>query len=505
MINFKLNTKGQSSAIELAIIIPVIVVAIIIFIFLVPNYSYSAGSEVNAFQLNAMAQSLLQYIVTNSGNPPNWGLNASTLTSFGLAEPNQPNHLDPFKVLALVYWDYQNGINTLPGPASNQAICQIPQSSSGFFGYLTNTLNITSFYITNYYLILPYGRVRWNINYNYVMQLLGLKRTYYDLKLVIYPVLNVTVVNNTSANMVIVKVTKFASNPQQPIPNATVQITYTIMYYSTSSNNGKNGFGFAICTGTSPPEVTNNNGVAIFNMSYLTCTSVFGNLSVSHPYINNASSIYIDAYVSIGGLGDHGYLIWPNNITIPLLMIMVLPNGTNQNSIFFIDPSVFNTTCLKNIYNLSGKRSLGLRISAIYKSVYGYIFQTINFTLNPANGNSQESYPVPCTYYSKSGNPASGQKGSVCYWNLPNSPMFLVITVYRNSNGQSSTVPKTQILVLPYGISPQFYLSNRIVIFGKSIKNAPVGTAKTLVYIGDSTYYIILYIYYKGNEFEPLG
>ncbi|WP_054856166.1 hypothetical protein [Vulcanisaeta sp. JCM 16161] len=83
---------------------PVIIAAIIIFVFLVPNYSYSAGSEVDTFQLNAMAQSLLQYIVTNPGNPPNWGLNSSGLSSFGLAEPNQPYHLDPFKVMALVYW-----------------------------------------------------------------------------------------------------------------------------------------------------------------------------------------------------------------------------------------------------------------------------------------------------------------------------------------------------------------------------------------------------------------
>ncbi|WP_243670350.1 hypothetical protein [Vulcanisaeta sp. JCM 16161] len=49
---------------------PVIIAAIIIFVFLVPNYSYSAGSEVDTFQLNAMAQSLLQYIITNPGNPP---------------------------------------------------------------------------------------------------------------------------------------------------------------------------------------------------------------------------------------------------------------------------------------------------------------------------------------------------------------------------------------------------------------------------------------------------
>ncbi|WP_243674896.1 hypothetical protein [Vulcanisaeta distributa] len=75
MINSKITTKGQTSAIEIAIIIPAIIIAIIVFIALIPNYSYSAGSEVNTFQLNAMAQSLLQYIVTNPpGNPTNWGL-----------------------------------------------------------------------------------------------------------------------------------------------------------------------------------------------------------------------------------------------------------------------------------------------------------------------------------------------------------------------------------------------------------------------------------------------
>lgn len=116
---------------------------------------------------------------------------------------------------------------------------------------------------------------------------------------------------------------------------------------------------------------------------------------------------------------------------------------------------------------------------AIYKSVYGYVFQETNFTLNPANGNSQQSYPVPCTTtYPGNGNPYSGQKSSVCYWNVPSSPMFLIATVYRNSQGGlTGSIPKSQILVIPYGISPQFYLSNRVIVFGKSIKDAPVGTA----------------------------
>ncbi|GAB6947016.1 hypothetical protein JCM16161A_11460 [Vulcanisaeta sp. JCM 16161] len=501
MLNSKLSARGQSSAIEIAIIIPAIIIAIIIFIALMPSYSYSAGSEVNTFQLNAMAQSLLQYIVTNPGNPPNWGLNASQLAAFGLAEPNQPYSLDPFKVLALTYWDYQNGINPLPPPSGTSAVCQIPQSSSGFFGYL-NSLNITSLYITDYFILMPTNLAKASLNYTSVKEMLGLGKNY-NFKLIIYPVFNVTVTNNTLTNTVTVKVTRFSTNPQQPVSNATVQITYTIMYYSSS---GGNKFSFAICAGTSPPETTNNNGIVTFNMATLNCTNTAGNLTVSHPYISNASSIYIDAYASISGIGDHGYLVWPNNITIPLLMVMILPNSTNINSIFFIDPSVFNTTCLKLIYNITGKRSLGLRVMAIYKSVYGYVFQETNFTLNPANGNSQRSYPVPCTAtYPGNGNPNSGQKSSVCYWNVPSSPMFLIVTVYRNSQGQPNIIPKSQILVIPYGISPQFYLSNKIIVFGKSIKDAPAGTATSLVYIGDSAYYATLYLYYGGNVFGPMG
>jgi len=49
MINSKTTIRGQSSAIELVLIIPVIIAAIIVFILLVPNYSYTAGSEVNTF------------------------------------------------------------------------------------------------------------------------------------------------------------------------------------------------------------------------------------------------------------------------------------------------------------------------------------------------------------------------------------------------------------------------------------------------------------------------
>ncbi len=165
---------------------PVIIIAAIVFIALIPNYSYSAGSEVNTFQLNAMAQSLLQYIVTSPGNPPNWGgLNASQLAAFGLSQPSQPYNLDPFKVLALTYWDYQNGINPLPPPSGTTAICQIPQSSNGFFGYL-NSLNITSLYITDYFILIPKNLARASLNYTNIKKILGLGSNY-DFKLVIYP------------------------------------------------------------------------------------------------------------------------------------------------------------------------------------------------------------------------------------------------------------------------------------------------------------------------------
>ncbi|WP_243674897.1 hypothetical protein [Vulcanisaeta distributa] len=433
------------------------------------------------------------------------------MAAFGLAEPNQPYSLDPFKVLALTYWDYQNGINPLPPPSGTTAICQVPNvsKSQSFFGYL-NRLNITSLYITDYFILIPTTLAGGaSLNYASVKEMLGLGNNY-DFKLTIYPVFNVTVTNNTSANTVTVQVTRFNTNPQQPVPNATVQITYTIMYYNaTSSGGGNSQFQFAICAGTSPPETTNNNGIAVFNMATLSCTNTAGNLTVNHPYISNASSIYIDAYASISGIGDHGYLVWPTNITIPLLMVMILPNSTNTNSILFIDPSALNTTCLEIIYNSTGKKSLGLRVMAIYKSVYGYVFQETNFTLSPANGNSQQSRPVPCTktYQGKgNSNPNSGQKSSVCYWNVPSSPMFLIVTVYRNSQGQAGNIPKSQILVIPYGISPQFYLSNRVIVFGKTIKNAPVGTATSLVYIGgDSAYYATLYLYYGGNVFGPMG
>jgi hypothetical protein len=167
MINSKTKTRGQTSAIELVLIIPVIIAAIIVFILLVPNYSYTAGSEVNTFQLNAMAQSLLQYIITNPGNPLNWGL-ANKPKSFGLAMPNQPYHLDPFKVMALEYWGFANGYL----PSNLQGYCSTSQVGIGFANYL-NQHGINYLAISGYWLLLPIGNKTWPLSYTYVKQMLG--------------------------------------------------------------------------------------------------------------------------------------------------------------------------------------------------------------------------------------------------------------------------------------------------------------------------------------------
>jgi len=218
----KARARGQSSAIELVLIIPVIIVAIIVFILLVPNYSYSAGSEVNTFTLNAMAQSLLEYIITNPGNPPNWGLNASQLSSFGLAVPNQPYHLDPFKVMALEYWGFANGYL----PNNLQGYCSTSQVATGFANYL-NQHGINNLAVNGYWLILPSGGVEpWLLNYTEVKEMLGLGSNYeFKFRLVIQPVLNITVIGLNGTSMY-VEVTSSVSG--EPVGNATVR-------FSTSS------------------------------------------------------------------------------------------------------------------------------------------------------------------------------------------------------------------------------------------------------------------------------
>jgi hypothetical protein len=83
--------------------------------------------------------------------------------------------------------------------------------------------------------------------------------------------------------------------------------------------------------------------------------------------------------------------------------------------------------------------------------------------------------------------------------------MLLIINVIRNSQGQAGQVPLAQSIIVPYGLYPNYLLGDEPVIFGRSIKNAPVGVARALVYIGDSAYYITLYLYYGGNVFEAAG
>nr|KJR72569.1 MAG: hypothetical protein TU36_01265 [Vulcanisaeta sp. AZ3] len=113
------------------------------------------------------------------------------------------------------------------------------------------------------------------------------------------------------------------------------------------------------------------------------------------------------------------------------------------------------------------------------------------------------SYPsVPCqslTTSQKSNNYAD------CYWALPQTPMLLIAFVTRNSQGQAGQVPLSQVLIIPYGMLPEYYLSNREIIFGQKTTYTPVSVAKALVYIGDSAYYAKLYLYYGGNAFGPLG
>ncbi|MGC8598112.1 MAG: hypothetical protein ACP5NY_09445, partial [Thermocladium sp.] len=219
------------------------------------------------------------------------------------------------------------------------------------------------------------------------------------------------------------------------------------------------------------------------------------------PTNYSIASIFVNAYASIGGLGDHG-IYTTGNASEPLLMISIIPNGTNNN-ILFIDPHAIaqNSGSSNNCFNLyvpsseKGKStSLGLRITAVYKSTYGYVFEVLNFTLNPGEGNQ----PSSCTAPSK-----NGIISSFCYWNLPQAPLFLFAFVERNSNGNN--LPKSQVLIIPYGESPEYYLSNRVIVFGRSINGAPAGSASSIAFVGDSAYQVSLYLYYDGNAFSSLG
>jgi hypothetical protein len=473
------NNKGQTSAIELVLIIPVIIAAIIVFILLVPNYSYTAGSEVNTFQLNAMAQSLLEYIITNPGNPPNWGL-ATQPSSFGLAMPNQPYHLDPFKVMALEYWGFANGYL----PNNLQGYCSTSQVATGFANYL-NQHGINYLAISGYWLILPSGGVEpWLLDYTEVKQMLGLGSNY-EFKLIIQPVLNITVIGLNGTSMY-VKVTSSVSG--EPVGDASVSAQYFI------SDQGGDDLvqtgSYTVISQTplviegTASSTTNSSGIAV----------------VPLPVVFDSDNTYfILITASIGGLQDYTYYQYPS-IIIPLLTVGIIPNSTDYNSILFVDPHVVSN-CLYNTGLLPnpGATALGLRIVAVYKTLYGYTFESLNFTLNPGKG--AHSYPIPCTLLAQS----QSRDYSTCYWNLPNTPILLIINVIRNSQGQAGQVPLAQSLIVPYGLYPNYLLSNGPIVFGRSIEDAPVGVARAIVYIGDSAYYITLYLYYGGNVYSGMA
>ncbi len=304
----------------------------------------------------------------------------------------------------------------------------------------------------------------------------------YDFMLTIEPLFNVTVLpprgGNSSSTVVIVEVTRFGeSGSDSAVINATVSLQYLI---ATTSGNGIN-------------EVIQGDAAASTN------ASGYAKITINAPYSSN-NFYYFDAFASLDGYGgDHGY--YTTAAQAPLLMAMILPFTSSYNNITFIDPHLL-TNCLLNSGEISnpGQSALGLRIAAVYKSIYGYTFNSINFTLNPGKGS--KSYPIPCTVLQslQSSHGNGGQKYSACYWSLPTTPLFLVVSVYRNSNGQSGSVPLHEILLIPYGISPQYYLSNREIVFGKSVSNAPTGTASSLVQIGgDSTYTAKIVLYYDGD------
>jgi hypothetical protein len=464
MINSKTTIRGQSSAIELVLIIPVIIAAIIVFILLVPNYSYTAGSEVNTFQLNAMAQSLLQYIITNPGNPPNWGL-ANKPSSFGLAMPNQPYHLDPFKVLALEYWGFADGYL----PSNLNGYCSTSQVGKGFANYL-NQLGINYLAINGYWLLLPIGNKTWPLSYTEVKQMLGLGSNY-EFMLIIQPVLNITVIGLNGTSMYV----KVTSNEQR-VSNATVKVQYFIVSQGTSQKP-------SITNGITS-SITNSSGIAIITL----------------PVAYNSNNTYFMLITaSIGGIQDYTYYQYPT-VIIPLLTVGIIPNSTNYNSVVFVDPHVVSN-CLLNsgLLPSPSASALGLRIVAVYKTLYGYTFESLNFTLNPGKG--AHSYPIPCSLLAQS----QSRDYSTCYWNLPNTPMLLIINIVRNSQGQAGQVPLAQSIIVPYGLYPNYLLSNGPIVFGRSIEDAPVGVARALVYIGDSAYYITLYLYYGGNVFGAAG
>ncbi|MFP3307499.1 MAG: hypothetical protein RXN93_09245, partial [Thermocladium sp.] len=189
------------------------------------------------------------------------------------------------------------------------------------------------------------------------------------------------------------------------------------------------------------------------------------------------------------------------NINTPLLIAGILPNKSG-GSIIFADPHLF-ANCLKNngIINKISQTTSGLRLVAIYKSISGYVFQSLDFSLNPGTGS--QSYPVPCTTLQGTKSNGASNGAASCYWNLPTTPLLLIAYVTPNSN--SANVPPAQVLIIPYGIWPEYYLSNREIVFGKADPSASMASSSYIVDIGGSTYTVQLNLYYTGNEFSSFG
>ncbi|MGC9136072.1 hypothetical protein [Caldivirga sp.] len=465
--------KGQMSAIEAIVVVVIIALAVVVFIRLFPSYLPTAGSEINTLQLDAMAQSLLSYIVTNPGNPTYWGLNASLMSAFGLASTGSAYSLDPFKVLQLVYWDYANNASVAVSPSNLRGYCSISQINGVGFKQFLSQYGI-SYVSLNYLWLFTVGYpTNWVISYSQVKQLLGLGNRY-DFVIIIHPLYMIRVVN-MSSSVAYIKVTDYSTGAA--IPNATVTVQYFITSLTSNGNNPVFYEGYS-------SSITNSSGVASVNLPI--------------PF-NPNNYYYMVITAQTAGLKDYAYYQYPS-IQIPLLMVGVMPLiNSNGYSLIFTDPHIF-TNCLLGVSLSNPSQSaLGLRVVAVYKSIYNFTTMSINFTFNPSRGNN--SYPVSCNYLSTKNTP----NYSACYWNLPSTPMLLLVWIQRNSQGESGSVPLSQLLVMPLGYNPDLYLVNRTIIFGYPVKYAPTGVSRALVYIGDAAYVIKLYLYYRGNAFSGLG
>jgi len=535
----KMERPGQSSAVEIALIVPVLIGGLLIFLLLSSNYIYPAGSDVNAFQLQAMSQSLINYIITSPGTPSNWGLNATNLTSFGLAVNynttgligyGQPYQLDPFKVLQLVYWDYAENASGALSSSNTQGTCNVTElstgqgsSKSGLGLYLLKN-GVSSIALNNGWLFMPGSISSWMLNYTEVKRMLGLSNQY-DFLLIIKPLLSIQVINfppSPGSFKLFVKVVNFATD--SPAVHAQVSLNYLAMdqngndlacaYKINNLNNPCTNApqGLNLPAANTFIVYSTNPLIIESNVTLVSYTNSSGIANFTLPMAYDGDNAYFFTFFAQdGGAGDYGYFQYPN-INTPLLIAGILPNKSG-GSIIFADPHLF-ANCLKNngIINKISQTTSGLRLVAIYKSISGYVFQSLDFSLNPGTGS--QSYPVPCTtLQGTKSNGASNGAGTKsngasngaasCYWNLPATPLLLIAYVTPNSN--SANVPPAQVLIIPYGIWPEYYLSNREIVFGRADPFASMASSSYIVDIGGSTYTVQLNLYYTGNEFASFG